>query len=173
MKDPGPKYPRPADLLFPFRMIVAIMFVIVVAVTLAQIVMRYAFNDPLIWSEELARFLIVWVTFIGAGVVCYDGRHLNVDVLFTRLPEKAKAAIRLLNQALAIGFLAVLGWTSITLVRIESTQELSALPLSLGAVRLAVTIGAVLAILAILLRRFQLWPAMRGTTPDFGENDPL
>ena len=57
------------NLFLPLRWLTAALLSVVVVVTLLQIVLRYAFNAPLIWSEELARFLTVWMTFLGAAII--------------------------------------------------------------------------------------------------------
>lgn len=133
---------------------VSVVLAVVVAITIAQIVMRYVLNAPLIWSEELARFLIVWMTFLGAAVVCCDGRHLNVDVFFRAAPPVLRRALRVFNACVALGFLAILGYSSLTLVQLEMMQEMSALPLKIGHLRLATTVGSALMVLAILARIF-------------------
>ncbi|MEF2071615.1 TRAP transporter small permease [Consotaella aegiceratis] len=168
-----PHSKRPIDLAWPLRVLVALTLIAVVAVTLVQIVLRYVFDAPLIWSEELVKLLIVWITFVGAGAVCFDGRHLNVDVFFKMLPVRLRVAVRWLNILLSLGFLAILGWTSITLVRIESMQELSSLPLTLGHVRAAATAGAILMIAGILARIFYSRPRRRRDDPAYGADDPM
>lgn len=57
------------DLALPLRIVVGCAFALIVALTIAQVFFRFALNSPLVWSEELARLLLVWVTFIGAAVV--------------------------------------------------------------------------------------------------------
>lgn len=140
------------DLFWPIRFIVTLAFITVVVLTLAQIFFRFALNSPLIWSEELSRLLIVWITFIGAAVVCWDGRHLNIDVLFTALPHVAKSIVRIVNAVLSIALLIILISPTMRLVEIENFAELGALELPSGIVRLPVAIGAGLMALAILLR---------------------
>ncbi|WP_366656204.1 TRAP transporter small permease [Fodinicurvata sp. EGI_FJ10296] len=163
----------PPDFAWPLRVAVGIAFAVVVAVTLAQVVMRYFFDAPLMWSEELAKLLIVWITFIGAAVICWDGRHLHVDVVFVKLPKRLQAAVRLFNLVVSIAFLAILSYWSIRLVRIENMQTLTALPLPAGVVRLAATIGGALMIVAILGRYFYRRPRHRAGDPAYGIEDPM
>ena len=146
------------NLLLPLRWLTAALLSVVVVVTLLQIVLRYVFNAPLIWSEELARFLTVWMTFLGAAVVCYDGGHLNVDVFLQAAPAPVKRVLHWFNAIASLSFLALLGWTSITIVKIDMMSELSALPLTLGHLRLAVTVGSFAMIAAILARLFHRRP---------------
>ncbi|MBN7755246.1 MULTISPECIES: TRAP transporter small permease [Alphaproteobacteria] len=164
---------KPIDLARPLRIAVGLMLIVVVGVTLLQIILRYFFNAPLVWSEELAKLLIVWIAFIGAAAVCWDGRHLNVDVFFLMLPQKARNVVRYINAGISIGFLAILGWTSVKLVILENMQDLSALPLPAGVVRLAATVGAALMILAIIGRIVYVRPMHRQTDPAYGHEDPM
>lgn len=164
---------KPIDLARPLRIAVGLMLIVVVGVTLLQIILRYFFNAPLVWSEELAKLLIVWIAFIGAAAVCWDGRHLNVDVFFLMLPQKARNVLRYINAGISIGFLAILGWTSVKLVILENMQDLSALPLPAGVVRLAATVGAALMILGIIGRIVYVRPMHRQTDPAYGHEDPM
>ncbi|GAB5374703.1 MAG: hypothetical protein AcusKO_11650 [Acuticoccus sp.] len=140
---------RILDLALPFRIVVAMAMIAVVILTLAQIFCRFVLNAPLIWSEELSRLLVVWMTFIGAAVVCWDGRHLNIDVLFGLLPRAVKHVVRIFNALISIGLLIILVEPTMRLVEIENFAELGALELPSGIVRLPVAIGAVLMVLAI------------------------
>ncbi len=164
---------KPLDLALPLRILAGATLAVVVGITLLQIVLRYFANAPLVWSEELAKLLIVWIAFVGAAAVCWDGRHLNVDVFYLKLPPVIKNAVRWLNAAISIGFLAILGSTSVKLVRIENMQDLSALPLPAGVVRLAATVGAALMIAAILGRIFYVRPKHRQIDPGYGHEDPM
>lgn len=142
------------DLAWPLRIIVGCAFALIVVLTIAQVFFRFALDSPLIWSEELARLLLVWVTFVGAAVVAWDGTHLNVNVLFARMPGPLKAALRWFNLLVALTFLTILVWFSIPLVRIESMADMGALGIPFGWVRVPATVGGALIIALILLRRF-------------------
>jgi TRAP-type C4-dicarboxylate transport system permease small subunit len=144
--------PRDRDLFLPVRILITLAFITIVILTLAQIFFRFALDSPLIWSEELARLLTVWLTFIGAAVVSWDGRHLNVDVGFALLPAAGKAIVRVMNAALSVGLLVILVGPTLRLVEIENFSELGALEIPSGIVRLPVAVGAVLTVAAIVLR---------------------
>lgn len=145
---------RRLDLTFPFKVVVATSLAIIVTLTLAQIVFRYFFDSPILWSEELSRLMVVWMTFIGAAVVCWQGRHLSVDVLVVHMPKGVQKVLRIVNQFLALGFLSILMWKSLRIVKFENFQEMSVLPLPAGTVRLAATVGAILMIIALAARLF-------------------
>src|SRR5262245_66399091 len=66
--------------------IIVLLVFCLTAVTFAQVITRYGLGDPLIWSEELARYLFVWVSMIGAALAIRQGGHFGLDLLIRRMP---------------------------------------------------------------------------------------
>ena len=77
--------------------VVCAMGMVMALVVAVQVVARYAFNHSLFWSEELARFLLIWLSFLGATVAYCHGVHPGVDSLVRRLPERWRTAAALLS----------------------------------------------------------------------------
>jgi TRAP-type mannitol/chloroaromatic compound transport system permease small subunit len=65
---------------------IALMAVLVIA----QVILRYVFNDPLEWSEEMARITFIYITFIGIGAAYGRRRHMAIDAVTIELPAKQK-----------------------------------------------------------------------------------
>ena len=61
-----------------------------------QVFCRYVLNASLFWSEELARYMLVWLSFIGATVAYYRNLHPGVDVFTSRISENKQRLARLL-----------------------------------------------------------------------------
>lgn len=94
---------------------------LVAALTLvlgAQIVFRYFFNNPLSWSEELAQFLLICLTFVAATAVLKRGEHYSIDAFVNLLPPSGRRYVEL--TAVAAQLLLVLGlaYYSISLARL-------------------------------------------------------
>lgn len=157
------------DLALPLKLAVGAMFLAIVALTTLQVVARYLFNRPLIWSEEISKLLLVWLVFLGAAAVTLDGKHLDVDVLFRAAPPLLRRTLRLVNLAASLFFLGTMGWYSIEVIEIESWASLGALDISAAWVRLPAAIGAALMIAFLLVRRFAGGP---DASPD-SEDRPL
>ena len=89
--------------------VVAILVAVMTAIIFAQVVFRYVLSSPLVWSEELARYLFVWITMVGAGAAVHLGQHYGLDILAKLLPSPL--------QKLA-GFLAsvLIGASAVTLI---------------------------------------------------------
>ncbi len=73
------------------------MGVTMALVVAIQVVARYGFNHSLFWSEELARFLLIWLSFLGATVAYCQGVHPGVDSMVRRLPKQWQTATALLS----------------------------------------------------------------------------
>ncbi|MDH3566449.1 MAG: TRAP transporter small permease, partial [Desulfobacteraceae bacterium] len=78
---------------------------IIVAV---QVFFRYVLNHSLFWSEELARFLLVWLTFLGASVAYYRKANPGIDILYSRMSPSIRKASALLIHIASITLFCVM-----------------------------------------------------------------
>jgi TRAP-type C4-dicarboxylate transport system permease small subunit len=141
-------------LVAPLRALCALLMIAIFVLSIAQVVFRFLLDSPLIWSEELARLSLIWLTFLGAAVVCFDGTHLQVDSLFLLLPAGGRRVVRAINTVLALGFVVILAWYSVPLI-VLGQQGTGALDLPFSVYRLPALIGGVLMAAAIVLRRLR------------------
>jgi len=78
---------------------------IIVAV---QVFFRYVLNQSLFWSEELARFLLVWLTFLGASVAYYRKANPGIDILYSRMSHSIRKASAMLTHIASIMLFCVM-----------------------------------------------------------------
>lgn len=71
---------------------------LMVLLVFGNVVLRYAFNTSIMVSEELGRWLFVWITFLGAIVALREHAHLGTDALVSRLSPAGKKACLLASQ---------------------------------------------------------------------------
>jgi len=74
------------------------------AVIILQVIFRYIVKGSLPWSEELARYLMVWVTFVGASIGVKKGAHVGIEAFVLILPPKAKTFVKYLGIIISIVF---------------------------------------------------------------------
>ena len=86
--------------------IMAVMTIVIFAATIT----RYTALTVIPWSEELARYLMIWLGLIGAGSVARDGGHFGVDIVVKAVPEKARKMLYVLQAIIITGFCAYAGW---------------------------------------------------------------
>jgi len=82
--------------------LIALFLAVMVVLVFGNVVLRYAFNSGITISEELARWLFVWLTFLGSIVVVREHGHLGVDSLVKRLPKAGKRACLVASQVLML-----------------------------------------------------------------------
>ncbi len=84
--------------------LVILSFAMMVLMVFAQVVIRYLTNNSLTWSEELSRFVMVWMVYL-ASVLTYNAQqHIMVDALTTQLRGLAKTIILLINKLVVMVF---------------------------------------------------------------------
>lgn len=82
--------------------VIAAMLALMVVLVFGNVVLRYGFNSGITVSEEVSRWLFIWMTFLGAIVALREHGHLGVDMVVQRLPAAGKKA------CLALGHLVML-----------------------------------------------------------------
>ena len=121
--------------------IIVLMFFMTVTVSL-QIVFRYVFNIPLGWSEEVARFSFVWVSFFGASALMRVREHINVTIFVDRFPPRLRSGAVLganLCGLICIYFFLIGG---IALTTNEWGQLAPAMQIPMGWVYLVIPVSA-------------------------------
>ena len=105
-------------LLNNFEEFVVVPLVAVMAtVIIVQVFCRYVLKESLSWSEELARYLMVWVTFVGASIGVKRGAHVGVEMLVANLPKNVQVIVKYLGLIISIIFCVVVFVASIGLIQ--------------------------------------------------------
>ncbi len=92
-----------------------------------QVFFRYVLNQSLFWTEELARYMLVWLSFLGATVAYHRGVHPGIDVIFVKAPPGMRKAFALLVHAASMGLFVVMvvyGYQFAYFVRLQITPAL-------------------------------------------------
>jgi len=95
------------------KVVVALCLAAMVVLVFTNVVLRYAFNSGIATSEELSRWLLVWLTFLGAIVALRQHAHLGVDTLVRALPRRGKLLCFVMSYALMLyadGLLTIGSW---------------------------------------------------------------
>jgi TRAP-type C4-dicarboxylate transport system permease small subunit len=130
----------------------AIIFVVaLLAVILcAAVFWRYALNNAIPWSEELSKYLMVWLTFLGAPIALRHGSHINIDLLQQLMPPRGRQLFHLVIHLLVVATMVLVLWYGISFAQLGARQVASSFRLSMLWMYLAVPIGAALVALVAL-----------------------
>lgn len=121
-----------------------LLLVLMVAVVCFGVFFRYVLKASLVWYDEFASYLLVWLTFYGAVVASHRRRHIGFEVVVDKLPPTARRAVDFIGELCILGFQIVLfyyGWqlvekmggdTAISLPRVKMAWIYSVLPITGG-----------------------------------------
>ncbi len=146
------------------RAFIALCMMGMVVLVFGNVVLRYAFNSGISVSEELSRWLFVWLVFVGAVVALRDHAHLGMDSVVSRLPAWGKKACFVLSNVLMLGCVGLFFAGTWQQTKINLDNMAPATDLSMGyfyySVGLVFSVGAA----GLLLRN--LWHAASGRLTD-------
>jgi TRAP-type C4-dicarboxylate transport system permease small subunit len=132
-------------------------------IVMLQILFRFVIYIPLPWSEELARYLMIWTGMVGSFVALREGRHIGVTLVVNRLPPRVAAGVAILVQVLTIVFLVILAKQGLALALINIHQLSPAMRIPMFFPYLAVPVGAALMIIELAAGVLQdIYPAESG-----------
>lgn len=113
------------------------------ALVFLNVALRYLFNSSIIVSEEIGRYMFVWMTFLGSIFAFNENAHIKVDFLVDRLPAGAQKVLRLLVDLLMLlccVLMSVGGWRQ-TIINMANPAAVSQVPI--GVVYLASLVASV------------------------------
>ena len=143
------------------RIVMVAMLSVLIVTVAVNVVGRFAFNASLATSDELSRFLFVWVIFLGAALAHLHGEHIAVDLVVSRLPRSFARPVLVL-QELLIGTVLVALLVSAQRVMSLSLGDSPLLGVPLNWVNASVPLCA---IVMLLVTFYRLASVFRTTDP--------
>ena len=115
-----------------------------IAILFVGIVARYAFHRPLIWSDELASLLFLWLAMFGAVLALRRGEHMRMTALVNAFPLRSRYFFELLSLAAALAFLGAILLPAFDYAAGESIVSIMSLDISMSwrAAAMPVCVGA-------------------------------
>jgi len=139
-----------------------ILLVVMVVVVFLQVIFRFLLTVPLSWSEEVARYVMVWTTFLGAALAVEKKAHPYVEVLVNLLPLVIRVPMNILIICISCIFYAILVFYGTMFVTTSVMQPSAALEIPMGYVYIVIPVGGILLILNSLVEIQNVWKKRRG-----------
>jgi TRAP-type transport system small permease protein len=117
---------------------------VLVATTILQVLSRYVLRQPFDWTEEVARYVFVWLAMIGAGMAAKDRAHFFVDLVLERLPPEIARYVTLVVGIVSTAFLLVVSWAAVELAVSNQVQDSPVLTVPMSVPYLAIPVGLIL-----------------------------
>jgi TRAP-type transport system small permease protein len=101
-----------SGLMRQLEVLIGVILAVMVVLVFGNVVLRYGFNSGIAISEEVSRYLFVWLTFLGAIVAVHEHAHLGVDSLVRVLPRWGKLFCVIASELLMLLAVVLLFWGS-------------------------------------------------------------
>jgi TRAP-type transport system small permease protein len=144
-------------------LLMVIALAAMVLLVFGNVVLRYAFNSGITVSEEISRWLFVWLTFLGATVALKEHGHLGTDLLVSRLGVTGRKVCLVIGQLLMLYTVWLLFSGSLTQARINADVEA---PVTGASVAIFYAAGVAFAAPAALILLRELWRTVSGQMRD-------
>ncbi|BDB27282.1 TRAP transporter small permease [Cupriavidus sp. P-10] len=141
------------------HVLMVIALAIMVILVFGNVVLRYIFNSGITVSDELSRWLFVWVTFLGAVAAMRDGAHLGTDMLVSRLGKTGQKICLVLGHALMLYCCWLLLQGSLQQVKVNLGATSPTLGVSMG---IFYASGVVCATSIAVILIDNLWRLLKG-----------
>ena len=135
---------------------IGLMMGVMFALVFMNVVLRYCFGRSIATAEEISTFLMIWVTYLGAGLALREGRHAAIDLFQDLLPEKFRLAVRWFLGIVILLFFLALAYFGILFARFGWEQETIATQIPQGIPYVGIPLGALLLALHLILR-YRSW----------------
>lgn len=131
---------------------VFVMLAIMVIVISAAVFWRYVLNDSLSWSEELGRYLLVWISFLGASIGTYQAAHISITVVTDRLPPSLRWWTQLTTDLMIVAFLSAILYQSIKILPVMAVRIAPTLGLRMSIVYIVLPLSSTVMLLHMVAR---------------------
>jgi len=114
------------------KALVVALFLIMVAVVFSQVFTRYLTNNSLVWSEEVARFSMIWLVFLSSIITFSTNDHIIVDALVTFLKNRPRAIALILSKIMVLIYSIFIVVGATQFLPIVSIQKSAVLEISMS-----------------------------------------
>lgn len=130
--------------------VIVAMFAVMVIVIFVQVIMRKTGNS-LTWSEELGKFLFVWISWLGISLGQRKGEHIKITMLTDRLPFRMAQIVNIVSDLVVILICAVITYYGVQLVQAQVNVHYAGIKISTSWGYLAVALGCALMIIRTIV----------------------
>lgn len=141
-----------------------LMVAAMVVIVFAQVIFRFVLYASLPWSEEAARYIMVWISMLGAAIGIRRKGHIGVEAVVALLPPVLKKAVTALTTLVASGFFLGMVVYGVKVCRVVAAQESPAMEISMAIPYSSLVVGGALMLLYSLeeLLNLMVFPALPG-----------
>lgn len=132
------------------NLVLIFLMVILVISVMLQVWTRYVTQRPLAWTEEVSRYVFIWISMLGGAIAVRDKSHLSIDDLVNKLPQIQRKIVGLgVNLIIAVFFIIMIN-SGFILHTVTSDQPSVILRIPMSIMYISAPIGAFISLLFLL-----------------------
>lgn len=144
---------------------------LIVLTNFLGVIMRYIFNSPFIWLEEISTGLFAWFVFWGASACVRNRRHVSVEIIVDKLPTKVKMVVSVLTYLLIVVTHGYLFYWGMKLTMQAMTRKTSALRIPYAWIDYVLPVSMALMLVFYTVNFVQDMKAFRNAESNYGRGD--
>lgn len=127
--------------------VVGSMLAVMSIIIVIQVFCRFVIDSPLTWSEEAARYLMIYTVFLGASLALRNHKMIAIEIVIESVKPKVRKVLRIVVMLVSLVFLFILLFKGIEMINIVSKQTSAGIGISMDIPYMAIPIGATLMII--------------------------
>ncbi len=138
----------------------------IITIVTIEVILRYVFKHSLIFTEELSRYLMVWIVFLGSALAIRDGSHIHINFLAKRFSQRNQKWFRLSSNILTLVFLVFVAIEGLWILPQQLSQMCITVNISVFYFYLAIPVGSILMIIYLIPAIKEILIGKEYTTPE-------
>lgn len=134
------------------KVVMIVLFIWMVVSLSIQVFARYIFSAGFVWTDESARYCMIWMVFLGASEILFNDEHIKVTVIEDLLRGASKKVLAVIQDIIGLGLSIMLAYYSFPQVALASKAVSSNMDINMGIVYAIFPICTILMIIAYVFR---------------------
>ena len=131
--------------------VVLILLFSMVVVVFLQVIFRFVLHNSLSWSEEFARYIMIWLSFLGISIGVKKKAHIGVEIFANLLKGKAKKALLIFSYLFSFIFFSILIYYGYKILGITKMQVSPSMGISMAIPYSAIFFGSLISIIHLII----------------------
>lgn len=131
------------------------MFALMVFFIFLQIIMRFVFNRSLVWSEELGKFIFVWISWLGISIGERRNEHIKITLIVDKLPPKWQKVFEIIAYLILAAIIVVTLYYAVVMVQFQMRVKYAGIKISTSWGYLSLVLGCgfmLLRLISVIVR---------------------
>lgn len=132
------------------KWVIATFMILMTVILSSQVVSRYVFSTGLAWSEEIVRYFMVWIVFLGATCATKDNSQISVTALEEVLPEVPKKLLIYLQKIIILVYLGIMTWIGFITLKVAKLQTSPNMEIPMNIIYIVIPISMIIMIIHLV-----------------------